>query len=109
MNTSVSVQRAGLSALLYLGVMGGLSVATGNGFNLKSLGIDGLIVAASGVGSDFAHGIIGMAPTRSTSAVAAGAIFAGIQSFRGDKKLMFNFIGGAGNDYMVDVLSAAGY
>ena len=107
--SSISIQRAGLSAVLYIAMMGGISFATGSGFDLMGLAVDGGIVAASAVGADYAHAMLGMTPTRTTSAVAAGAIFAMVQRYRGDDALLINFAGGAANDVFVDMLASAGY
>jgi len=51
--------------------------------------------------ADYAHAMLGMTPTRTSSAVATGAIFAAIQRFRGDDALVINFVGGAANDAFV--------
>lgn len=110
MNSSnVSLTRAGLSASLYVAVMGGVSALTGGGFDLSGLAVDGAIVAGSAIGADYAHAILGMTPTRTSSAVATGAIFAAIQRFRGDDALLINFVGGGSNDIFVDMLASAGY
>jgi hypothetical protein len=109
MSNSISFTRAGMSAALYVVVMGGVSMATGSDFDLSGLAVDGGIVAASAIGADYAHAMLGMVPTRTTSAVATGAIFAAVQRFRGDDALLINFVGGAANDAWVDMLASAGY
>ena len=109
MSSSISLTRAGMSTALYIAVQGGISVLVGGGFNLSGLAVDGAIVAGSAIGADYAHSMLGMTPTRTSSAVATGAIFSAIQRFRGDDALLINFVGGASNDVFVDMLASAGY
>ena len=108
-SSNVSLTRAGMSAALYVAMMGGLSAVTGGGFDLSGLAVDGGIVAGSAIGADYLHSMLGMAPTRTSSAVATRAIFAAIQRVRGDDALVINFVGGAANDAFVDMLASAGY
>lgn len=104
---SASINRAGMSAALWVIMMGGLAFAVGAEVNLMQAATDGAIVAGSALAADALHGVSGMVATRTTSAVATGAIFTAVQAVRGDNSYIVNFCGAAGNDYAVDVLASS--
>ena len=79
----VILNRGIMSAGLWVATIYGISLATGGDFTLMDSAVDGAIMGASAIGSDLAHGWVGMTPTTMTSALGAGVMYTGINSTPG--------------------------
>lgn len=98
-----SVGRATTSAALWAGIAYGLAMAGGVQVSLTDLAIDAAIMGGSSVGADLLHNMAGASPTGITSAVATGAMYAGLSKVvRGSDAYAVNFVGAAGLDMVVE-------
>jgi hypothetical protein len=98
-----SVGRATTSAALWAGIAYGLAMAGGVQVSMTDLAIDAAIMGGSSVGADLLHNMAGANPTGITSAVATGAMYAGLSKVvRGSDAYAVNFVGAAGLDMVVE-------
>ncbi len=103
---SESVRRAAFSSALWVGVAFTLGLVTGADLPLFELVQDGAIMGASALGSDLAHGWVGMVPSAMSSAASTGIMYAAIQrGWRGDDSYVINFVAASANDYLVDAVT----
>ena len=103
---SVSYNRAVMSGALWFGVAYGVGMVLGANPDLYNTALDAGIMAGSAVGSDMLHGMLGWNPTGTTSAVATGAMYAGIQKVvRGDSNYLVNAGVAGANDFLVEKVS----
>jgi len=104
----VILNRGVMSAGLWVATTYGISLALGGDFTLMDAAVDGAIMGASAIGSDYAHQWIGMTPTTMTSAVGAGVMYTAIQAaYRGSEDYATNFGMAALNDVATEVWSAS--
>jgi hypothetical protein len=104
---SVSYRRAVMSGGVWFVVAYGLGMVLGSNPDLFNTAVDAGIMAGSAVGADVAHGLLGWNPTGVTSAVATGAMYAGMQRvIRGDSNYLVNVAFAGANDMLVEQWSA---
>jgi hypothetical protein len=105
---SSSLSRAIMSGGLWMGVIYGVSLATGNSVDLMNTALDAGIMSASAVGSDVLHSLIQRENTNISSAVVTGLYYAGIQRVvRGDTNYLVNAGFAGANDLAVSMWSDA--
>lgn len=105
---SSSLNRAVMSGGLWMAVIYGVGLATGNPVDLMNTALDAGIMAGSAVGADIMHSVIGMEETSISSAVVTGAYYAGIQRLvRGDTNYLVNAGIAGANDFAVSMWSSA--
>ena len=102
---SAGINRALISGGLWMGVVYGVSLATGMDAPLSEIATDAALMAASALGADVAVKMTGFASSPLSSAVATGAIFAAAQAgYRGDDSYLVNFLSAAGNDFLTETV-----
>jgi hypothetical protein len=85
----------------------GLGMVLGSNPDLFNTAVDAGMMAGSAVGADVLHGVLGWKPTGVTSAVATGAMYAGMQRVvRGDSNYLVNVAFAGANDMLVEQWSA---
>lgn len=95
MEQSVGASRAIVAGLLYFAVMAGLS----GGANLANSAMSGGVLGASVLANGMLHSALAVAPSQTSSALATGGIFAGLQMLRGDQNLVANGAAAAAVDF----------
>jgi hypothetical protein len=104
MTQTVNTSRAVVAGLLWFAV----SAALSGGRDLMNSGMTGGVMAASVLGNGLVHSALSIAPSQTSSALATGGIFAGLQMVRGDSNLVVNGLSGAavdfGTEYVGDML-----
>jgi len=104
---SVSYRRAVMSGGVWFVVAYGLGMVLGSNPDLFNTAVDAGMMAGSAVGADVLHGVLGWKPTGVTSAVATGAMYAGMQRVvRGDSNYLVNVAFAGANDMLVEQWSA---
>jgi len=97
--------RATTSAALWVAVSYGLGMVAGSNPSLSDCAVDGGIMGACAVGSDWLHSMLDMEKTGVTSAVVTGAYFAAAQKLvRGSDDYLMNAALAGGNDLAVEAL-----
>ena len=92
-----------MSGGLWFAVAYGLGMALGANPSLADTAVDAGMMAGSAVGADMVHGMLGWNPTGTTSAVATGAMYAGLQKVvRGDSNYLVNAGFAGANDFLVE-------
>lgn len=95
MTQSVNASRAVVAGLLWFAV----SAALSGGANLANSAMSGGVLGASVLGNGILHSALSVAPSQTSSALATGGIFAGLQMLRGDQNLVTNGAVGAAVDF----------
>lgn len=102
--------RATSSAGLWFAVSYGLGMVAGTNPSLMDCAVDGGLMGASAVASDWTHAMLDFEKTGTTSAAATGAFFALTQKLvRGSDDYLMNGVLAGANDFAVEkVFSKAG-
>jgi hypothetical protein len=98
MTQTVNTSRAVVAGLLWFAV----SAALSGGRNLMNSGMTGATMGAAVLGNGLVHSALSVAPSQTSSALATGGIFAGLQMVRGDANLVVNGLSGAGTDFVTE-------
>jgi hypothetical protein len=102
------MSRAAISGGLWFAVSYGVSMLLGSGASITDCAVDGGLMAASAVGSDLMHSMLGWEPTGTTSAVMTGAYFAAASKIvRNSDDYLLNGGLAAANDFAVEKFQQA--
>ena len=100
---SESMTRAMISGGLWFAVSYGVGMVLGSNPSLTNCAVDGGVMAASALGSDLMHTMLGWEVTGTTSAVMTGAYFAaGEKLLRNSDDYLINGALAAANDFAVE-------
>jgi hypothetical protein len=95
MTPRMDTSRALVAGLLWAGVTAAMS----GGANLQSSALGGGLMGAAVLANGFIHSGLGLFPTMTSSALATGASFAGLQMLvRGDNNMVVNVVAGGVTD-----------
>ena len=110
MTDAMDFARATSSAGLWFAVSYGLGMVAGSNPSLVDCAVDGGLMGASAIASDWMHAMVSIEKTGTTSAVATGAYFALAQKLvRGSEDYLMNGALAGANDWAVEkVFSKAG-
>ena len=105
MTDAMDFARATTSGALWVAVSYGLGMVAGSNPSLMDCAVDGGLMSASAIASDWLHAMVQMEKTGVTSAVATGGSFALAQKLvRGSNDYLMNAGLAGGNDLAVEAM-----
>lgn len=102
---AAGINRALISSGLWMAVVYGVSLATGQDAPLSEIATDAGLMGVSALGADVAVKMTGLSSSALSSAVATGVIYAGAQAaYRGDDNYVINGLSAAANDFLTETV-----